>query len=185
MITWSGNHVTLWVSFPHHKSPPCQVWWSETLQQKGCFVFNLSCEFMWPRDQRIMRHYRWAILIVSHHPAKFGCHRRSAREDISFLVCHMTLRYYMVRALRDVKREFPLSQVTTVQSSMNQRPFGRKDIKLLPRELTWRRSKRVMWHHEWIPFIISHYPAKFCDYKVCRRIYFVFHWSCYLKRGRG
>ena len=118
MITWSGNHVTLWVSFPHHKSPPCQVWWSETLQQKGCFVFNLSCEFMWPRDQRIMRHYRWAILIVSHHPAKFGCHRRSAREDISFLVCHMTLRYYMVRALRDVKREFPLSQVTTVQSSM-------------------------------------------------------------------
>ena len=30
----------------------------------------------------------------------------------------MTLRYYMVRELRDVKREFPLSQVTTVQSSV-------------------------------------------------------------------
>ena len=118
MITWLGNHVTLWVSFPHHKSPPCQVWWSETLQQKGCFAFNLSCELMWPRDQRVMGHYRWAILIISHHPAKFGCHRRSAREDISFLVCHMTLRYYMVRELRDVKREFPLSQVTTVQSSV-------------------------------------------------------------------
>ena len=118
MITWSGNHVTLWVSFPHHKSPPCQVWWSETLQQKGCFVFNLSCELMWKRDQRVMRHYRWAILIISHHSAKFGCHRRSAREDISFLVCHVTLRYYMVRELRDVKREFPLSQLTTVQSSV-------------------------------------------------------------------
>ena len=73
---------------------------------------------MWPRDQRVMGHYRWAILIISHHPAKFGCLRRSAREDISFLVCHMTLRYYMVRELRDVKREFPLSQVTTVQSSV-------------------------------------------------------------------
>ena len=32
------------------------------------------------------------VLIITHHPAKFGGHRRCAGEDILLLVCHVTSR---------------------------------------------------------------------------------------------
>ena len=49
-------------------------------------------------------------LIISLHPAKFGCHRRCAREEILFFVCHMTSQDFVI------KSEFPSSLVTTLQS---------------------------------------------------------------------
>ena len=55
-------------------------------------------------------------LIISLHPAKFGCHRRCAREEISFFVCHMTSQDFVVRESCDIKSEFPSSLVTTLQS---------------------------------------------------------------------
>ena len=42
----SEDHLTGWVSFPHHKLPLCQVWWPSTLQKRRYFVFDSSRDLM-------------------------------------------------------------------------------------------------------------------------------------------
>ena len=98
-------------SLPHHKSPLCQIWWPLALQKMRCFVFNLSCDLMCPCDQRVP-------LIINIHPAKFSGHRHCAREEISFFICHVTSREFMVRESCDIMDEFPSLLVTTLQSLM-------------------------------------------------------------------
>ena len=115
----SGDHVirgSLWVSFSHHNWPLCQVWWPLAFQRRRYFVFNLSRNLMWPRGQRVMWHYGWICPIIRLHPAKFGGHRRCAREEISFFVCHVTSRDFVVRESCDIIVEFPSSLMTTLQS---------------------------------------------------------------------
>ena len=116
MITWLDDHLALWVSFPHHNLPLCQVWWPSVLRKRRYFVFNLSRDIMWPRSHRFMWHYGWVPLIISLHPANFGGHRRSAREEILFIICNMTLRDLVVRESCDTMGKFPLSLVATLQS---------------------------------------------------------------------
>ena len=48
-----------------------------------------------------------ALLITSHYPPKFGGHRHCGREDILFLVCHMTSRDFVVRESCSIMVEFP------------------------------------------------------------------------------
>ena len=98
-------------SLPHHKSPLCQIWWPLALQKMRCFVFNLSCDLMCPCGQRVP-------LIINIHPAKFSGHRHCAREEISFFICHVTSREFMVRESCDIMDEFPSLLVTTLQSLM-------------------------------------------------------------------
>ena len=99
-----------------HKWPSCQVWWPLALQRRRYFVFNMSHDLMWPRGQRIMWHYGWVSLITSLHPAKFGGHKRCAREEISFFVCHVTSRDFIIRDSCDIMGEFLSLLVTTLQS---------------------------------------------------------------------
>ena len=40
----------------------------------------------------------WFPLIISYYPSNFGGHRFYRREDITFLICHMISRDYMIRA---------------------------------------------------------------------------------------
>ena len=54
-----------------------------------------------PGDQRIMLLYMLEPFKVSHHPAKFGCHRHSGSGDIMVFVCHVTLQEHAIRALDD------------------------------------------------------------------------------------
>ena len=115
----SRDHVirgSLWLSFSHHKWPPCQVWWPLALQRRRYFVFNMSHDLMWPRGQRIMWHYGWVSLIISLHPAKFGGHNCCAREEISFFVCHVTSRNFIIRDSCDIMGEFLSLLVTSLQS---------------------------------------------------------------------
>ena len=53
---------------------------------------------------------------LSLHSAKFGSHKHCAREEISFLVCHVTSREFVARDSCDIMGEFPLSLVTTLQN---------------------------------------------------------------------
>ena len=115
-ITWSENHLTLWVSFPHHKLPLCQIWWSSALRKRRYFIFNLSRDLMWPRGHRVLWHYGSVLLIISLHPAKFGGHKRCAGEEILLFVCHVTSRDFVVREACDTIGEFPSSLMTTLQS---------------------------------------------------------------------
>ena len=64
---------------------------------------------MWPRGQKVP-------CIVSIHSAKFGGHRHYAREEISFFVCHVILRDFVVRESCDIIGEFSSSLATTLQS---------------------------------------------------------------------
>ena len=130
VIKWSEDHLTLWVIFPHHKLPFCQVWWPSTLRKRRYFVFNLSRDLMWPRGHRIMWHCEWVPLIISLHPDKFGGHRYCARKEILFFVCHMTSRDFVVRESCDYGW---VSLVISIYPAKfgDHRPFGRGDIKLL------------------------------------------------------
>ena len=115
----SRNHVireSLWVSFPHQKWPLCQVWGPLALQKRRYFVFDLSRDLTWQRGQRVMWHYRWVPLNISLHPAKFGSHRPCAKEEISFFVCHVTSRNFVVRESSDFMGDFPSSLVTTLHT---------------------------------------------------------------------
>ena len=107
VITWSESHLTLWMSFPHHKSPLCQIWWQSVLQKMRYFVFNLSGDLLWPRGQRVP-------VIVSIHPVKFGGHRHCAREKILLFVCHVTTHDFVIRESYDMG-EFSSSFMTTLQ----------------------------------------------------------------------
>ena len=108
----SHDHVirgSLWMTSPHHKWPLWQVWWPLALQKRN--YFDLICHVTsYDHVVRglfdIMGEF---ALIISPHPAKFGCHRRSATEEISFFIYHVTWRYFVVRELCDIRDEFPLS----------------------------------------------------------------------------
>ena len=115
-ITWSEDHLTLWVSFPHHKLPLCQVWCPSALSKKWYFIFNLSSDIMWPLGYRAMWHYGWVPLIISLHLAKFGGYKRCASEEILFFICNVTSRDFVVRESCDTMGKFSSSLVTTLQS---------------------------------------------------------------------
>ena len=115
-ITWSENHLTLWVRFPHHKLPLSQIWWPSALRKRRYFIFNLSRDLMWPRGHRVLWHYGSVLLIISLHPAKFGGHKRCAGEEVLLFVCHVTSRDFVVREACDTIGEFPSSLMTTLES---------------------------------------------------------------------
>ena len=69
MTTWLEGHVKLYVSSPHYKSPPCQVWWSQTLCKRRYFGFSLSLDLTWLRNQRVTWHYGWVSLVINGSPA--------------------------------------------------------------------------------------------------------------------
>ena len=80
MTKWSMYHVTLWVGFPHPKSPP--------FPKFGDITF-----FILSRDRDIEESRDFVgegPLILSHHPAKFGLHRPCECENITNLICHVT-----------------------------------------------------------------------------------------------
>ena len=168
-IAWSEDNLTLWVSFPYHKLPLCQVWWPSTLWKRKYFVFNFSRDLMRPNCHRVMWHYGRVPFIISLHLiAKFGGHRRCARKEILFFVYHVTSRDFVVRESCDTMGEFPWSSVTTLQSLLI--------IELLEEEMlsshfvTWlhvTRGQRVMWHNGWVILIISHRLVKIGGHRLC------------------
>ena len=82
--------MTLWVNSPHHKSPSCQVWWSQTLSKRRNFIIRFSRDLTWLRGQRVMWHYGWVSFIISDYHAKFGDHRPFGRGDIKVSINHLT-----------------------------------------------------------------------------------------------
>ena len=109
VTTWLEGYMTLWVSFPHYKSPSCQVWWSQALCKKKNFAFSLSRDLTWVRDQRVMWHYGWVSFIINDYPAKFGDHRPFARGDIKVSICQVILRDHRVSRSGDIIGEFSSS----------------------------------------------------------------------------
>ena len=53
-------------------------------------VFNLSHDLTRSPNQRLIWHYGWVSLTISHHAAKVGGHRLCRRGYILALVCHVT-----------------------------------------------------------------------------------------------
>ena len=52
----------------------------------------LTCNFTRPSEENIMSLYGKEALKLSHHPAKFGDHRKCGSKDIRYLVCHVILQ---------------------------------------------------------------------------------------------
>ena len=134
MFTWSGAHLSLLVSFshhkslpcqvwqkrryfvfnlsrdlmvrsPHYKSPSCQVWWSQALCKRKDFAFGLSRDLTWLHFQRVMWHYGWFSLVISDYRGKFGDHKRFGRGDIKLSIYHVTSRDHVLRGSRGIISE--------------------------------------------------------------------------------
>ena len=116
VTTWSEGHATSWVSYPHHKSPPCQVWLPYALRKRGYYFFDLSRDLTWSHDKRVMRLHAWSPFNLSCYFAKFGGCRPCRRGNILFFICHVILCGHMVGGFCDTMGEFPLLQVTILPS---------------------------------------------------------------------
>ena len=81
-------HVTFWVGLPHPDSVPNQVLGARGLVNVEIKRFRLDT---WLRDRCVTWHCRWGLLILSHHPAKFGIHRPCESGNVTFFTCHVTL----------------------------------------------------------------------------------------------
>ena len=121
---------SLWVSFPHHKWPLCQVWWPLELQKRRYFVFNLSGDLMWPCGQRVMWHYGW----VSPHYKSPSCQvwwSQTLYKRRNF-VFHLSRDLTWLRGQR-VKWHYGLVSLIISDNPANfghHRPFGRGDTKV-------------------------------------------------------
>ena len=82
------------------------------------------------------------IYILSLHPAECGGPSHCAREEISFFVCHVTSRDFVVRESCDLMGEFPSSLVTTLQSFLI---IDLLEVEILSFQFfTWPRGQRVI-----------------------------------------
>ena len=86
MTKWSMCYVTLWVGFPHPKSPASKVWVHRPCESGNITFFILSRD----RDIEESRDFVGeGPLILSHHLAKIGVHRPYESGDITFFICHV------------------------------------------------------------------------------------------------
>ena len=58
--------------------------------------------------------YGWELVVVCHHPDKFGDHRHCDNWDLTFLICHQTSRNHLLKWQCDFKGGSPLPYVSTV-----------------------------------------------------------------------
>ena len=58
-------------------------------------LFNLSRDLIWARGQRLMWYHGLVLLIISHHPIKFGGNRLCEIRDIKLLNCHVISSGYV------------------------------------------------------------------------------------------
>ena len=58
-------------------------------------LFNLSRDLIWARG--LMLYHGLVLLIISHHPIKFGGNRLCGIRDIKLLNCHVISSGYVVR----------------------------------------------------------------------------------------
>ena len=159
MNTWSESHATSWVSYLHHKSPPCESWWPYALQKSRYFIIDLSRDLTWPLDKRFMGLYAWFLFIISHHPAKFGGHRSCRRKYILFFLFHVLSCGNMVGESCDIMGKFSSWQVTILLGLV---VTGVVEEKIFcfwfvtwPHVSSWSESHvtlRVSFpHHKWLP----------------------------------
>ena len=107
-ITWP--HVTTWSKGSlHHKSPSCQVSWSQALCKRKNFVFRLSRVLTWLGCQRVMWSYGWVSLVIRDYLAKLSDQRPFGRGDIKLSIIHVTSRYHVVIGSCDIMGEFSSS----------------------------------------------------------------------------
>ena len=106
---------------------------------------------MWSRNQRVILHYVWVSLIISHHSAKFWGHRPSRRWDI-FMWPHLIMGSEGCPHCKYLSYEVWWSQTLCKR-----------------RNFVFRLShdvlQRVMWHYVWVSLVISDYPAEFGDHR--------------------
>ena len=159
----------------HYKSPSCYGWWSQELPKRRYFVFSLSHGLTSLSGERVTSHYNWVSLIISDYLTKFGDHSLCGRGDIKLSNCPVTSLAHVVRRSCEIMGKFASSHATTM-SSLITVDFPEKEIFCfnLPNALTWPRDLRVMSHHGWIYFIISHYPTKFGGYCLAEEEKFCF-----------
>ena len=120
---------------------------------------------MWQPGQRLMWHYGWVLLIISHHPTTFGGRRRCARENISKSLWHYG---WVSHVISDYTAKFG-----------DHRPFGRGNTNLQfftwPHVNTWSESdvtSCMSFHHHNKLSCHDLWPYN------QKRISFAFNWPC-------
>ena len=108
--TWSNVHVVLRAADCHGKSASCQVWCPWVFCKWRYNVFNLSRDFTWSSQRRVILIYGWGLLAVCHHPDKSCDHS----EDIMFSICHVTSRKHMFKWLDEFIGGCPIRWVTNL-----------------------------------------------------------------------
>ena len=84
----------------------------------------------WSRNQRVIWHYGWVSLIISHYPGRFGCYGCCRRGDILFLFCHVTSWDHVVRGSSDIMVS-PLHYNSPSCQVGSHRQCSRKKISIL------------------------------------------------------
>ena len=102
----------------------------------------------------------------------FGHHKHCARKDIYVLVCHVTSHDYVARESCYIMGEFTSSKMTTLRSLVIIDLLKKEILKV--QFITWPHMTMTMLSEDHVTtrvsfYLHSHYPAKFCDHRLCRR----------------
>ena len=140
VTTWSEDHVTSWVSYPHHKSGGhrlCRIgnikllichmisrdyptkFCGNRLCRRGDIVLYWSCDLTCPHGQWVMWYYGWLPLILSQHRAG----PMSAFFKIHNLPVMTCADLWLVLLNNQLKRPFQLhTQVRTSKLELQKEP---------------------------------------------------------------
>ena len=76
----------------------------------------MSRDLAKPSYWKILWLYEWELLIVCHHPDKFGSQRHCVSGDVIFLIYHIILQDHLIKGSSDFMARSLLKKVITMPS---------------------------------------------------------------------
>ena len=137
----------MWIGAPHPKSSLCHVWCFKVLWKSKYNISILSCDIMWPRDQKTCLGKKNSPSL-SYHLAKFDAYRSCGSRDITFSFCHVTAYDRMISEKCDMIKGSQFWQHLTPWSTRNvvwQKGAPRPKVFILFCDITWLYDQRYIW----------------------------------------
>ena len=137
-------------------------------EKRRCYVFNLTHDLLWSRDQRVMKlHFRFP------HVSILQCLAIIYLKYLIYYAFNLRSEHTRPRGQRVMWPHSWIPLTMSHQSAIfgGYRPCGRRDVKFficheIPCDHVVRGSCVIM---DWLLLIISHYPAELGSYWPCKR----------------
>ena len=109
--------------------------------------------------------YRWKLLLVTHHPAKFNGQRSWGSKDITYLICHVILQDHVIKIFCDfIEESYSLFMATLPILLLWQ---WRYCIFNLSREFVKQCDQRTFWFYGGKLLVEFNNPARFGGHRHC------------------